>query len=330
MSFDQIEWVWMNGRTVRRSDARVSILTHTLHLGSGVFEAMRCYKTDRGPAVFRLDSHLHRLYASAAIYRMEIPYAFEELASATCQLIRLNDLSSCYVRVLAYFGSGGLGVFPVDCPVQLAILSWPLGTYLGANVLESGVRVTVSSWVKFHSRMMPTTAKACGQYLNSLLALREATSKGYDEAILLDADGNVAEGSAENIFLVRDGRLFTNDETSSILMGITRDTVITIARELGLRVEITKLSLNDLMSADEAFFTGTAAEITPIREVDGKTIGTGRRGVLTTKIQKYFFAVTAGREPKHTHWLRYVDHGFTLQKGTNHASRSNPEPLYRG
>lgn len=307
MSFDQVKWVWMSGEFVRWSDASVQISTHTLHLGSGVFEAMRCYETDQGPAVFRLDDHLKRLYASAAIYQIEIPYSFNALKDAVRQLIQRNSFSVCYVRVLAYFGSGTLGVFPRNCPVEVAILAWPMGAYLGDNVLESGVRATVSPWLKFHSRMIPTTAKACGQYLNSILALREAVQRGYDEAILLDIDGNVAEGSGENIFIVRDGCLLTNDETSSILLGITRDAVIKITCDLGLRVEVTKLSIDALVSADEAFFTGTAAEITPIRELDGKLIGSGARGPLTKKIQESFFAVTLGKEPKHRDWLCYVN-----------------------
>lgn len=307
MSFNQTEWVWIDGEYVRWADASVHIATHTLHLGSGVFEALRCYATDTGPAVFRLDAHIERLFASAAVYNVEVPYTLEQLAEAICGTVRLNNFDICYIRLLCYLGVGSLGVFPRDCPIHLAILSWPLGAYLGAEVLEKGVRVTISSWVKFHSRMMPTTAKACGQYLNSILAVREAIERGCDEAILLDIDGNIAEGSGENIFLVRDGRIITNDEQSSILLGITREAVIEIAHDLGFEVEVRKLRVEDLYSADEAFFTGTAAEVTPIREVDGTFIGQQPRGPVTTLLQQRFFAAVSGRDQKYRKWLHFIE-----------------------
>ena len=306
MSFDQSKWVWSNGRLVAWDDASVHISTHTLHLGSGVFEAIRCYETDDGPSVFRLDAHLKRLYESASVYGIDIPYTQEELTQAVDEVIWQNGLSTCYLRVLCYHGSGSLGVFPRNCPIELTILTWPLGAYLGSQGLEHGVRTTISRWVKFHSRMIPTTAKACGQYLNSLLALREALEKGCDEAILLNEEGTIAEGTGENLFIVRDGRVLTNDERSSILLGITRDAVIRIANDLGYPVDIGPIQLEDLLTADEAFFTGTAAEVTPIREVDNKQIGTRARGPITEKIQKVFFNATSGREPKYRHWLHCV------------------------
>ena len=306
MSFDQSKWVWSNGRLVAWDDASVHISAHTLHLGSGVFEAIRCYDTNDGPSVFRLDAHLKRLYESASIYGIDVPYNPEELTQAVDEVIRVNGLSTCYLRVLCYHGSGSLGVFPRNCPIELTILAWPLGAYLGSQGLEHGVRVTISRWVKFHSRMMPTTAKACGQYLNSLLALREALDKGYDEAILLNEEGTIAEGTGENLFIVRNGRVLTNDEKSSILLGITRDAVIRIANDLGYPVEVGPIHLEDFLTADEAFFTGTAAEVTPIREADGKLIGTQPRGPITEKIQKVFFDATSGREPKYRHWLHCV------------------------
>lgn len=306
MSFDQCKWAWSNGRLVAWDDASVHISTHTLHLGSGVFEAIRCYDTDNGPSVFRLDAHLKRLYASASVYGIEIPYTPEELTQAVDEIILQNGLSTCYLRILCYHGSGSLGVFPRNCPIELTILAWPLGAYLGSQGLEQGVRVTISRWVKFHSRMMPTTAKACGQYLNSLLALREALEKGYEEAILLNEGGTIAEGTGENLFIVRGGSVLTNDEQSSILLGITRDAVIRIANDLGYPVAIGPIHVEDLLTADEAFFTGTAAEVTPVREVDGKQIGTQARGPITENIQKVFFAATSGREPKYNHWLHWV------------------------
>ena len=320
MSFDQTEWVWIDGEYIRWVDASVHIATHTLHLGSGVFEAVRCYQTETGPAVFRLDAHIERLFASAAVYNLEIPYTREQLAEAICETVRLNNFDICYIRVLCYLGVGSLGVSPRNCPVHLAILSWPLGAYLGgAEVLEKGVRVTISSWTKFHSRMMPTTAKACGQYLNSILAMREAIERGYDEGILLDIDGNIAEGSGENIFIVRDGRIITNDEQSSILLGITREAVIEIARNLGYEVEVRKLRVEDLYSADEAFFTGTAAEVTPIREVDGTFIGQEARGPVTTLLQQHFFAATSGRDPKYRKWLHFIEPQVDWQTHTSVA-----------
>jgi branched-chain amino acid aminotransferase len=306
VSFDLSKWVWSNGKLISWRDASVHISTHTLHLGSGVFEAVRCYETENGPAVFRLDAHLNRLYESASVYGIDVPYTREELTEAVTEIIRQNGLSSCYLRLLCYHGSGSLGVFPRNCPIELTILAWPLGAYLGSDALEHGVRVTISPWVKFHSRMMPTTAKACGTYLNSLLALRDALAKGYDEAILLNDAGTIAEGSGENLFIVRGGRVLTNDEKSSILLGITRDAVMRIANDLGYPVDVSPIQLEDLLTADEAFFTGTAAEVTPVREVDDKPIGTGTRGPITEEIQKVFFAATSGREPKYENWLHAV------------------------
>jgi branched-chain amino acid aminotransferase len=306
VSFDQITWMWSNGEFVEWRDASVHVSTHTFHLGSGVFEALRCYETNNGSAVFRLDAHLDRLFASASIHSIDIPYTHDELSKAVLELIRYNDFSSCYIRMLVYHGVGSLGVMPHNCPVEVAILAWPFGAYLGSHALEHGVRVTISPWVKFSSRMMPTTAKACGQYLNSLLAVRAAIKEGYDEAILLNEAGTIAEGSGENIFLVRDGRVITNDEDSSILLGITRDAVIRIARDLGYNVDISPIRVEDLLSADEAFFTGTAAEVTPIREVDGKHIGAQERGPITHAIQQAFFNATSGKDPRYQHWLQNV------------------------
>ncbi len=296
----------MNGEVIRWQDANVHVSAHGLHYGSGVFEGMRCYETEEGPAVFRMDAHFDRFYSSAEFYGIEIPYTRAELEEAVCQTIWRNDFGSCYVRPICYYGSASLGVHPRSCPVEVVILAWPWAAYLGDDGLKTGVRVTVSSWTKFHSRMMPTTAKACGGYLNSMLAVREAIKGGYDEALLLDADGNIAEGSGENLFIVRDNRLLTNDERSSILLGITRDAVLQIADDFGYEVEVGPIRLEDLLSADEAFFTGTAAEVTPIREVDGAQIGIGARGPVTERIQEAFFAATAGRESRYRDWLHFV------------------------
>ncbi len=307
MTFDQSKWVWKNGDLIPWQDATAHVSTHALHYGTGVFEGMRCYDTENGPAIFRLDSHLDRLYDSASIYGLEIPYNREQLTEAICQLIAKHEFRSCYIRPLVYYGSSSLSLHPLKCPVEVVILAWPWAPYLGAIGLEEGVRVTVSPWKKFHSEMMPTTAKACGQYVNSVLAVRDAVERGFDEGILLNRDGSLAEGSGENLFLVRNGAVLTNDETHSILLGITRDAVIQIARDLGYQVQTVALSLDDLRSADEAFFTGTAAEVTPIREVDNVAINAGRPGPITRRLQQVFFDVTLGRVEKFRPWLHLVE-----------------------
>jgi len=254
-----------------------------------------------------LDAHLARLYNSAAVYRIPIPYTAEELASATCEVIRQNRLRSCYVRPLCFYGSDSLAVAPLRCPVEVGILAWPWEPLLGAANIEKGVRVTVSPWTKFHSSMLPATAKACGQYLNSMLALRDAVQHGFDETILPELDGKLAEGSGENIFLVRGGKLLTNDEEDSILPGVTRDSVIRIAHDLDLAVEVRSLYPDDLLAAEEAFCTGTASEVTPIREVDGIPVGKGVRGPVTQQIQRVFYEATSGRNPKYDSWLKLVE-----------------------
>jgi branched-chain amino acid aminotransferase len=320
VTFSQSKWVWMDGRVIPWSDATTHVSAHGLHYGSGVFEGMRCYETTAGPAVFRLDSHLDRLYASADFYGIAIPFTRAELTDGICETVVRNGFRSCYVRPICYLGSGSLGVHPGDNPVEVVILAWPWAPYLGSEGLEQGVRVTVSPWRKFQPRMMPTTAKACGQYLNSVLAVRDAVSRGFAEALLLDAEGHLAEGSGENLFIVRNGRLMTNDERHSILMGITRDAVMQIARDLGYSVEIGQLDVQDLLFADEAFFTGTAAEVTPIREVDGTLIGKATRGPITEKIQKIFFAATAGRDERYRDWLHPIH-----SEGRGLATRSDQE-----
>jgi branched-chain amino acid aminotransferase len=306
MSFDRSKWVWMNGRAVRWEDATIHLSTHALHYGTGVFEGMRCYATEDGPAVFRMDAHIERFFASASVYGIEIPYSQIEIEDAISETILRNGFESCYVRPIAYFGSKALGLHARSCPIEVGVLAWPWEVLLGAEGVTSGVRVTVSPWVKFHSSMMPTTAKACGQYLNSILSVHDAHARGFDEALLLDVDGKIAEGPGENLFVVKDGRLRTNDETSSILLGVTRNAVIQIARDLGYEVEIGALHVDDLVAADEAFFTGTAAEVAPIRELDGIAIGSGSRGSITGRIQETFASAVAGRDAKYREWLHFV------------------------
>lgn len=307
MSFENIKWIWKNGEVIPWAEATVHVSAHGLHYGSGVFEGIRCYDTASGPVIFRLAEHLERFRGSAAVYNFNIPYSAEQLTDAICHLVNINKLSSCYIRPILYMGSGTLGVHPGKCPVEVAIMAWPWGAYLGSEGLERGIRVTVSPWRKFHSSMLPTTAKACGQYLNSILAVQDAFARGFDEALLLDRDGRLAEGSGENLFIIRDEKIFTNKADDSILMGITRDSAIEIAKTLGYSVESRSLELDDLLNADEAFFTGTAAEITPIREVDEKPIGSGSRWPVTAKLQETFFDAVNGRDERFATWLYLVE-----------------------
>lgn len=296
----------MNGEIIPWESATVHVSAHALHYGSGVFEGIRSYETNKGPAIFRLDVHLARLQTSAAAHAMELPYSTEELTEAICKLIKRNEFGACYIRPICFYGSGSLNVDPSKCPIEVAILAWPWASYLAAEGKEAGIRVTVSPWIKFQSKMMPSTAKASGQYINSILAVHDAVLRGYDEAIMLDNQGSLAEGSAENIFLVHDQVIRTNDLRHSILLGVTRDSIISIARDLGYAVEIAELHLEDLLSADEAFLVGTAAEVTPVREVDGIKVGNGGRGPITRKIQETFFSATSGNDSKYDAWLHYV------------------------
>ena len=293
----------MNGELLSWSKATTHVSSHALHYGTGVFEGIRCYETRNGPSLFRLEEHLKRFFASAAIHGIEIPFSMDDLTEAMVRVIRENDFNACYVRPIAYFGSGSLSLYPRNCAVEAVILVWPWADYLGAEGQNTGVSVTVSPWRKFESKMMPTTAKACGQYVNSVLAIRDAISRGFAEAILLDVDGRIAEGSGENLFIVRGGELFTNDASHSILPGITRDAVLQIANDLGYSVRVKTLSLQELFEADEAFFTGTAVEVTPIRELDGNSIGRLTPGPVTSEIQRVFLAATAGQDAKYNHWL---------------------------
>ena len=298
----ETEKIWMNGELVAWQDAKVHVLSHVLHYGSGVFEGIRAYSTDRGPAVFRLMDHLRRLERSSEIYFMDLPYSSEELRQATHDVIAVNNLEACYIRPLAYRGYGELGINPLTCPVDVIIAVWPWGAYLGEEALEHGVRVMTSSWRRIGPNTLPAAAKASGQYLNSQLAKMEAMHGGYDEAILLNEQGYLADGSGENVFVVQDGVLSTPPATSSCLPGITRDTVIRIARGMGYEVREVEVVRSNLYHADEVFFTGTAAEITPIRSVDDHEIGPGP---ITKRIQTEFFAITTGRSELSPEYLDY-------------------------
>ena len=304
--FAQSKFVWKNGEIIPWSDATIHMSAHGLHYGTGVFEGIRCYNTVHGPAVYRLDAHLERMFESARMYGLPIPYSQEELSNGTLELVKANGFNDCYLRPIAFYGSGSLGVYPRNCPVDVAILAWPWGAYLGADALEKGIQVTVSRWKKFSSLAMPATAKACGQYLNSMLAVKDAVRRGFDEALLVDEEGIIAEGSGENFFMVRDGSVLTNDERDHVLMGITRDSVITLARDLGYKVYVGEMRLEELEVADEAFFTGTAAEVTPIAALDRRPIGNGKPGPITLELQRAYFAATSGRDAKHKDWLTPV------------------------
>ena len=281
------EKIWMDGRFVDWDDANVHVMTHTLHYGLGVFEGIRCYETKSGPAIFRLKEHVQRLFKSAHIFLLAIPYSEKEIEEAIIKTVKINKIKECYIRPLVYIGYGAMGLYPKDNPVKVAVSVWPWGAYLGDDGLKNGIRVKVSSFIRNHVNSQMSRAKACGYYINSQLAKKEAISLGYDEALLLDTDGYVAEGSGENIFIVRNGRLKTTPLTS-VLEGITRDSIMKIARDLKIEVTEERFTRDELYIADEAFFTGTAAEVTPIREVDGRVIGEGRAGRITKKLQSVF------------------------------------------
>jgi branched-chain amino acid aminotransferase len=299
------EKIWMNGELVDWADAKIHVGAHGLHYGSGVFEGIRCYETDAGPAVFRLTPHLERLHTSARLLHMEIPYSVEELRLATHELIGANGLSECYLRPIAFYGYGELGVHPGANPVDVVLMTWPWGAYLGEEALAKGIRAKISSWKRVGPNTIPHVAKATGIYLNSMLAVMEAARAGYEEAILLTDDGFVADGSGENIFVVKDEVISTPDLSASILQGITRQAVIEIAQTLGYAVHEKQLIRSDLYVADELFMCGTAAEVTPVRAVDDHEIGDP--GPVTKAIQDVFFAAVRGRDERFTRWLEYAE-----------------------
>ena len=300
----QADLIWMNGTFVPWDEAKVHVLTHGLHYGTGVFEGVRCYDTEsHGPAVFRHQEHLDRLYRSAGLYYMDIPYEREQLRQATLELIARNGMRSCYIRPLVYRGYGQMGLFPLEAPVDVTIAVWEWGSYLGDEGKRNGVRAKVSSWRRISPDSLIPQAKACGQYLNSVLAKIESHKAGYEEGILLDDRGKVCEGTGENLFLIRDGVIATPPLTASILDGINRRAAIEIARDLGYEVVEKDLDRSDLYLSDEIFMTGTAAELTPIREVDDHPIGTGEPGEITRAVQSVFEDALHGRAERYRHWL---------------------------
>jgi len=297
--------IWVDGKLVPWREAKVHVLTHTLHYGLGVFEGVRAYKTARGTAIFRLEDHVRRLFNSAKILNMTLPFNQQEIAEAHRTVIRENKLEAAYIRPMAFLGSEGMGLHASNLKVHVMVAAWSWPSYLGEEALKQGLRVKVSSFSRHHVNVTMCKAKANGAYMNSMLALAEAQQCGYDEALLLDTEGYVAEGSGENIFLVRDGALYTPDLTSA-LDGITRRTLFTLAKELNIPIHEKRITRDEVYIADEAFFTGTAAEVTPIREVDGRVIGCGSRGPITERLQSLYFAAVYGRKETHPEWLNLV------------------------
>ncbi|HKB70968.1 MAG TPA: branched-chain amino acid transaminase [Thermoanaerobaculia bacterium] len=306
MAFEDVQKVWMNGKLVDFADAKIHVFSHVVHYGSGVFEGTRCYETERGPAVFRLRDHTDRLFASAKIYRMEIPYAKEKIEEAVLETIRANGFDACYIRPVVYRGMGTLGVNPFNSPIDVAIGVWKWGKYLGPEALENGVDACVSSWNRMAPNTFPAMAKATANYMNSQLIKMEALTNGYVEGIGLSPDGTVAEGSGENIFLAHHGRLITPTVASAGLPGITRTTVIRLAHDCGIEVVEQVVPREMLYIADEVFFCGTASEITPIRSVDRIPVGSGTRGPIVERLQKEFFSIVEGRVPDRHGWLTPV------------------------
>jgi branched-chain amino acid aminotransferase len=306
MPITEVEKIWMDGELVDWRDAKIHVLSHALHYGSGVFEGIRAYKTARGAAVWHLEEHLKRLFRSAKLYHMDIPYSMDAITDAIKHLIRANGLDACYIRPVVLRGYGEMGVNPLNAPINIFIAVWPWGAYLGEDALENGVRIKISSWRRNSQNALPSSAKATGQYINGVLAKMESVMAGYDEAVLLNDHGFITDGSGENLFIVRDQVVTTPPIQAGCLDGITRKGVITIARDLGYEVTEENLVRTDLYNADECFFTGTAAEITPIREVDHRPVGEGTRGPITKELQGAFFAATKGETERYAHWLTFV------------------------
>jgi branched-chain amino acid aminotransferase len=304
---EQVDLIWLNGELVAWEDAKVHVLTHGLHYGTSVFEGERAYATPQGPAIFRHQDHLARLLASAKLYYMPVPYTLEQLRSATHELIAANGMSECYIRPIVFRGYGQMGLNPLDCEVSVSIAVWPWGAYLGEQAAVEGVRAKVASWRRISSDSLIPHSKASGQYLNSVLAKIEATKAGYQESILLDSHGYVSEGTGENIFVVRDGRIITPPQTAGILDGISRRSIITIAGDLGYEIVERDLARAELYLADEVFLSGTAAELVPVCEVDDQVVGSGARGEVTAAVQGVFFDALHGRSERYREWLDVVN-----------------------
>lgn len=297
--------IWMNGRFVRFEDAKIHVLAHSLHYGNAIFEGIRCYNTDKGPAVFRLREHINRLFNSAKAYCIKMPYSKEELREATIGLMRVNKVKECYIRPIAFYGGESIGLEPVGLKTNVAIIPVPWGHYFGDKI-EKGIHVKISSWCRINPLIVPPQAKSASNYANSLLAKMEATSSGCDEAIMQNTNGYIAEGTGENIFIVRQDKLITPPVNAGILIGVTRDSIMKIAKDMDIETIIRDIPREELYIADEAFFTGTAAEVTPIVDVDDRVIGNGKRGPVTEKLQAKFFDILKGKDERYYDWLEFV------------------------
>ncbi len=303
---DQNSLIWYNGNIINWDDAKIHVMSHVLHYGSGVFEGIKCYKTSTGRAIFRLEDHVERLIQSGELYGMNIPYTSLELIEACKEIVSLSETDDSYIRPIAFYGYDTLGVNPKNCPINVAIGTFYWGAYIGDGALEKGVQTTISPWKKFSVNSMPSIAKGSGHYLNSMLAVIDAKKRGFDEAILMNEDDFISEGSGQNIFIIRNGEIYTNDENSSILLGITRASLIKISTDLDIKIHIQNLSLDDLNNADEAFFCGTASEVTPICSVDDKKIGNGLPGKLTIKLQSIYMDIVRGANKTYNNWLTMI------------------------
>ena len=311
---DQSKFIWFNGKIIPWNDAKIHVMSHVLHYGSGVFEGIKCYATKEGPAIFRLDDHIHRLFESGNKYQIKIPFSEDDIINASIETVRINGFESCYIRPIAFYGYDTLGVHPKDCPVEVAVASFFWGAYLGAEGLLNGVNIVISPWKRLSLDAFPPSAKASGQYMNSMLAVQDARNRGYDEALLLNQQGYIAEGSGQNIFIVKDEIIYTNGLNASILMGITRSSIIQICKNLGYSVEITDLTEEMLLSADEAFFTGSATEVTPIASVNDKPVGNGKPGRITLKLKKLYSRIVHGKETRYNDWLTFINASVSTQE----------------
>ena len=304
---DYSRYIWFDGKIIPFKEGNIHVMSHCIHYGSAVFEGIKCYSTSNGPAIFKLKEHMERLHKSANSFNIKIPFSVDELCTAAIELIKLNEVKDCYLRPIAFYGFDTLGVHPKNCPVQasMATLNW--GAYVSKEALQKGARITISPWKKYKTNAFPESTKASGPYINSMLAVQDAKSKGFDEALLLNEDDSVAEGSGQNIFIIKNGVFYTNDASSNILMGITRSTLFNLIEDINYKFEICTLSKEDLFSADEIFYCGSASEVTPIREIDNHKIGNGQAGHLTLKLQKLYYEIVRGEHEKYFEWLTFVN-----------------------
>ena len=298
--------IWFDGKIIPFEKATIHVMSHCIHYGSGVFEGIKCYDTPNGPAIFRLKEHMERLHNSASAFKMNIPFTVEELSQGSIDVVKANDVKNCYIRPVAFYGFDTLGVHPKNCPVQASIATLDWGAYISKEALMKGGKITISPWRKFKSDTFPASTKACGQYLNSLLAVQDAKSRGFDEALLLNIDDTIAEGSGQNIFIIKDGVFHTNDKDSNILMGITRDSIFKILDDMNMKYKIDTITLDDLYNADEVFYCGSASEVTPIRRIDDHIVGSGKAGLLTLQLQEKYYQIVRGEHEEYFDWLTFV------------------------